>query len=358
MRLQTFSIYIFALFLTGCKSKEIEQNSSEEYTLNAPIYFGNAIENKNNPLTEDGINLGRHLFYEKSLSIDSTISCSSCHLQKHGFSDTLQFSKGVNGKITKRKSMGLSNLAWQTNFFWEGRATSLEQQAINPIESEDEMNLNREEAVSRLNQNPLYRTLCEKAFNTTQFTPDLIAKAIAQFERTIVSGQSKYDLYKHGKATLTPSELRGENLFFTHPDPANGLRGGNCGDCHTGGLTTNNKFSNNGLQLNTTDIGREKVTKNPKDRGKFKVVSLRNIALHPPFMHDGRFNTLNEVLDHYNEHIQESEELDPQISQATNSLNSNKLDLTTNEKKDIIAFLHTLTDNSLSNNEKLSNPFK
>lgn len=358
MRYCTLTFSLILLLLISCKPQVIDDVLSDEYNLEAPIYFGNRVFSNNNPLTEEGVNLGRHLFYEKSLSIDSTISCGSCHVQKLGFSDTAQFSKGVNNALTTRKSMGLSNLAWQTRFFWDGRATSLEMQALAPIEAPNEMNLNKQEAAKRLNQNPFYKDLFNKAFNTTTVTPDLIAKAIAQFERTIVSGKSKYDLYKQGKTSLSTSELRGEQLFFTHPDPANNIRGGNCGDCHSGALTSNNQFSNNGLDKTPSDIGLEKITKNAEDKGKFRIVSLRNIELHPPFMHDGRFRTLEDVLDHYNEHIQESPTLDPQITQASNVINGTSLDLTAQEKKDIIAFLKTLTDNSLINNERLSNPFK
>lgn len=359
MRFYISFILITLFSITSCKPRGMDDdNSSNEYKLDAPIYFGERNFSNNNPLTAEGINLGRHLFYEKALSLDSSISCSSCHLQKFGFSDTARFSKGVHNKITTRKSMGLSNLAWQTKFFWDGRATSLEMQALAPIEAENEMNLDKNEAANRLNQSSFYKDLFNKAFNTSKVTPELIAKAIAQFERTIVSGNSKYDLYKQGKASLSTSELRGEQLFFTHPEPSNNLRGGNCGDCHSGALTSNNQFSNNGLDSTPSDIGLEKITNDSNDKGKFKIVSLRNIALHPPFMHDGRFNSLEEVLDHYNEHIQSSPTLDPQITQASNTINGIKLDLTNQEKQDIIAFLKTLTDESLINNKNLTNPFK
>ena len=353
----TFLFLSILFFSCKKKSTELDINGGvTPFSLEFPIYFSEPFKNNDNPLTEEGVCLGRKLFYEKALSIDSSKSCGSCHLQKFGFSDTARFSKGINNQVTTKKSMGLSNIAWQKQFFWDGRSNNLESQVFFPLESPQEMGLNRQEAAKRLNTNPDYKKLFEKAFRASNITPELIAKAIAQFERTLVSGKSKYDEYKHGRTSLSASELRGERLFFTHPVPEANLRGGNCGDCHSGSLTTSNLFSNNGLDNSFDDIGLEKVTSNPDDKGKFKIVSLRNVALHPPYMHDGRFKTLEDVLDHYNEHIKESTTLDVQIKDATNTKEGTSLGLTAQEKSDIIAFLKTLTDDSFINNKDLSKP--
>jgi len=345
----------------SCKKESFEKKdiiSLHNISLDVPFYFGEPNIPSNNPLTKEGIELGRHLFYDKMLSLDSSVSCGSCHIQKFGFSDTTQFSEGVNNQHTKRKSMGLSNLAWQDTFFWDGRSNSLEDQVLFPLESAVEMNLNRVEAVHRLSNNSYYKAAFKEVFNTETITPSLLAKAIAQFERTLISGKSKYDLYKTGLVSLTSAELRGEKLFYIHPIPNFQLRGGNCGDCHSGLLTTNNEFSNNGLDsIFEQDTGLEQTTKILSDKGKFKIVSLRNVVLHPPFMHDGRFKTLEEVLDHYNEHIRISTTLDPLIKLGKNDESLNTLGLTAQEKLDIISFLKTLTDESFIKNEQFSDPF-
>ncbi len=350
-------VVVFVAVFLSCKP-DPDSIIDNSVILDAPVYFLKPNIPSDNPLTKSGISLGKMLFYEKALSIDSTRSCASCHIQKFGFSDTARFSSGVKGRFTTRKSMGLSNLAWQTKFFWDGRANSIENQVFFPLENPNEMNLSRLDAVNRLRQNETYRTMFEDAFGTRNITPNLLAKAIAQFERIIVSGESKYDLYKQGKTDFTTQEKRGEQLFFTHPDPAISLRGGNCGDCHAGALTSNNKFANNGLDSNPSDIGLEETSLNENDKGKFKIVSLRNVELHPPYMHDGRFGTLEEVLDHYNGHIQFSATLDPQITAATNQFNATSLQLTAQEKEDIIVFLKTLTDKKLIKNKKFHSPFE
>lgn len=322
----------------------------------------------NNPLTEEGVRLGRMLFYEKKLSKNGTISCASCHQQQKGFTDGRQFSLGADGSIGKMNAMALSNLHWQTKFFWNGRTPTLEEQAIIPIEDPLEMNLSIQEAIARLQSDPAYPALFESAFGSKEITPDNIGKALAQFERTLISANSKFDKWIRNEVKLTAEEALGLELFFTHPEPSIQLRGGNCGDCHLGFLTSGDPngftgFHNNGLDTDAKlKNGLMDVTDNSFDKGKFKAPSLRNIALTAPYMHDGRFNTLEEVLDHYNEHIQNSETLDVLILEASNELNSNhegvKLFLSETEKKAIISFLKTLTDHEFVSNPKHSNPFK
>jgi len=339
-----------------------------QISLDGPDYFpANIAMPADNPLTVEGVQLGRMLFYEKKLSSDGTISCGSCHQQQKAFSDGKQFSLGVSDSLGNMNAMSLSNLHWQNKFFWNGRGASLEAQAVQPIEDQREMNLPIEEAVSRLQADSQYPSHFKSAFGTEEITSDLIGKALAQFERTLISANSKFDAWIRNDVELTTEEQLGLELFFTHPDPKLQLRGGNCSDCHLGFLTTGDPngfsgFHNNGLDAEENlQTGLMKVTGNPFDKGKFKAPGLRNIALTAPYMHDGRFGTLEEVLDHYNDHIQNSSTLDVLILEANNELSDGsdaiKLHLSEGEKKAIIAFLHTLTDQQFITDSKFSNPF-
>lgn len=310
-----------------------------------------------NPLTVDGVELGRHLFYEKILSRDSSLSCGSCHIQTYAFSDPKKFSVGVDGKIGTRNSMSLSNLLFQKEFFWDGRASSLEIQALDPIKNPLEMNLSIAEAVNRLNKSEKYPPLFEKAFGTREITSTLLANALAQFERTLVSQDSKFDKAKRKEYAPTALEKLGEDLFYNHPFPPE-IRGGNCGDCHTGLLQTQFLYHRNGLDSDFTfDAGRFDVTGLPDDRGKFKTPTLRNIELTAPYMHDGRFATLEEVLDHYNEHVDITRtDIDLLMQDTNNNPSKSFLALTDDEKKAIIAFLKTLTDENFINNKSFADP--
>ncbi len=344
--------------LFACRNEE-ESTPSNEYTLDYPAYYPQKIEiPSNNAMDKNKVELGRMLFYEKMLSKDSSLSCGSCHHQEFAFSDNIVLSEGFDGKVGNRNTMAIVNMVFEKSFFWDGRAASLEEQALDPIENPVEMNLSLEKAIQRLQGSKLYQQKFEECFGANNINKENLAKAISQFERTLISSTSPYDLYKQGKGELTEQEKRGEILFFTHPDPVIGLRGGNCGDCHSGPLTTNRLFSNNGLESPIIDLGREDVTNNSLDKGKFKIPTLRNIELTAPYMHDGRFNTLEEVMEHYNEHIQQSPTLDNLITEASNEVNGNNLALTAQEKEDIIAFLKTLTDQNFIENPAFADPFK
>ncbi|MEN2280509.1 cytochrome c peroxidase [Algoriphagus sp. SE2] len=356
-------------FVSCDKIDEAPKSGPNLISLDAPDYFpGNVAMPADNLLTEEGVRLGRMLFYEKKLSSDGTVSCASCHQQQKAFTDGNKFSFGVNDAIGDKNAMSLSNLHWQNRFFWDGRETTLESQAIQPIEDKREMNLPIEEAVARLKADATYPSLFENAFGTEEITPKLIGKALAQFQRTLISANSKFDAWIRNEVELSPEEELGLELFFTHPDPKLQLRGGNCGDCHLGFLTAGDPngftgFHNNGLDTEENlPLGLMKVTGNSFDRGKFKAPGLRNIELTAPYMHDGRFQTLEEVLDHYNDHIQISSTLDVLILEASNEIPENsetvKLHLSENEKKAIIAFLKTLTDQQFITNPKFSDPFK
>jgi cytochrome c peroxidase len=276
--------------------------------------------------------LGKLLFSEKKLSRDSSVSCASCHKPDYGFADTTAFSIGIGGKLTKRNTPSVLNMQFRPYFFWDGRAASLEAQALMPIQNPDEMNLSIEAAVKRLNEDSGYRKLFYKIFRQKPNAQNLAA-AFAAFERTLETTSSRYDDWADDKIRLTSSEERGRQLFIG--------KKAKCFDCHFTGDFTADEFRNiglyNGKELN--DLGRYSITRKKTDLGKFKTPGLRNIAVTAPYMHNGMFKTLEEVLDYYN---------DPQqfVKGSINAdvLVKKPLGLTNTEKKDIIAFLKTLTD--------------
>ena len=339
------------------------------YNLSVPEYFSRNIRLPNdNPLTEQGVELGRMLFYDTRLSSDNSVSCASCHRQSTAFSDPNRFSRGVQGRTGTRNSMSLANLMWVNRLFWDGRVASIEEQALHPLRDPNEMNLPPEQAAAKLQGIPEYPPRFRQVFGTEQIRPEHIAKALAQFQRTLISADSRYDRYLRGEYRPTSLELQGIQLFFTHPIPEIGLRGGNCGDCHIGPLVQGDQsafrgFHNNGLDTDANLApGLQAVTNNPNDRGKFRAVSLRNIALTAPYMHDGRFRTLEEVLEHYDQHVQMSRTLDPLIIEASNEIRFDndapvKLHLTEQEKRAILAFLNMLTDSTFIQDRRFSNPF-
>jgi len=352
-----FCLAVAAVMLTAFKESDSLPEPTP-YLLEIPVKFGRAFKiPQDNPLTVEGIELGRMLFYDIQLSRDNTISCSTCHQQKLAFTDGKRFSNGIKGRVTPRSAMSLSNLLWKFRFFWDGRAGSLEEQALFPIQDSLEMHLPLEDAVKKLQATENYPKLFNTVFGSDQITSDNIAKALAQFERILISSDSKYDKYLRGELELTAEEMLGMNLFMTHPIPEDNLRGGNCGDCHGSFKIALHGTHNNGLDIEPRDRGRELVTGKELDRGRFRAPSLRNIALTSPYMHDGRFTTLEEVLDHYNENIQPSATLDPLIIEASNEVRGTSLMLTAAEKKAIIAFLYTLTDTSFINDPRFSDPF-
>ncbi len=338
--------------------------------LKIPLYFPFYFDlDPDNPFSDEGVDLGRHLFYEKGLSADQSISCASCHQQKLAFTDGLAKSIGVGGAEVERSSMAVQNLLWGKNFLWDGKANSLREQSLMPIIHPKEMGNTLEGMVSWLEQSDFYKEKFGRAFENGKIDEANTARALAQFIKTIISKDSKYDKYITEQVTLTDSEERGRKLFYTHPIALANIRGANCGDCHAGNLQMGTPidyfgYANNGLEDDMSlESGLAAITGNDLDKGKFKTVSLRNIALTAPYMHDGRFNTLEEVVDNYNDHIKKSSTLDILILEGTNlktppSDGSIKLGLTDEEKADLIAFLHTLTDESFTTNPAYSNPFE
>ncbi|WP_353147886.1 cytochrome c peroxidase [Flavobacterium sp.] len=295
---------------------------------------------KKNPLTEEGFQLGRHLFYDPILSKDNTISCSSCHLQATGFTHVdHELSHGIEGKIGTRNSLTLQNLAWSKNFMWDGGVNHLDVQAITPITSEVEMNETLENVVNKLQKSEKYVDLFEKAFRTKKITGQLTLKAISQFLVSLTTTNSKYDKFIRNEEEFTEMEQKGYALFQNH-----------CTSCHKEPLLTNNEFRNNGLPMvaDLKDLGRMKITQNSKDSLLFKVPTLRNIEFTFPYMHDGRFKTLTEVIKHYNSGVQKSRTLSKELHQPMN--------LNDNERTELVAFLKTLTDKTFLFNKKYAYP--
>jgi cytochrome c peroxidase len=308
---------------------------------NRPLQYLNgpsALDNTpaENITTDAGATLGRALFYDKRLSHDNSTACASCHKQSKGFSDENQFSAGINGQLTGRHSIGLTNVTFYESgaMFWDERATSVEDQALKPIQSPTEMGSTLPEVVAKLSQTTFYPTLFAAAFGSPEITPDLIAKSIAQFERSMISYKSKYDAYLNGQATLTPAEQAGETLFN------NAAR---CSACHSTTAQVGDFPHNVGLDAVPTDPG--------AGEGRFKTPSLRNVGVRGRFMHDGRFSTLEEVVQFYSSGVQDGQFLDPRLKDPV------QLNLTQEQIDDIVAFLNTLTDNSFLTNSMFSDPF-
>jgi cytochrome c peroxidase len=273
------------------------------------------------------------------------------------FSDIRQFSIGVDELPGKRQAMAIFNMAWHSNgMFWDGRSPSLRDQALRPIQDPLEMHETLENAVAKLQADQAYKDQFVRAFGDDQITSDRIGLAIEQFEFTLISNQSKYDAYLKGDAILSPAEERGRQLFFSEFDPFLNQKGGECFHCHGGFNFTNDEYMNNGLNEESgfTDLGRFMVTQDDSDKAKFKVPSLRNIELTAPYMHDGRFATLEEVITHYNTGVKSSSTTDPLLF---HSMEPGGLHLTSEEKADLIAFLKTLTDTRISTEPRFSDPF-
>jgi cytochrome c peroxidase len=355
------ALAVFTLAVSGFRGAPFLLGQPIEtgpYKLDYPANFGDRISiPANNPLTKEGVALGRLLFYEKRLSGDNSMSCGSCHQQQRAFADGQAFSRGIHGHEGRRSAMALVNLAWVRTFFWDGRAASLEEQARVPIEDSLEMHQPLAQGVAKLQRSSSYPPLFKLVFGSEQISGENVLKALAQFERTLISSNSRYDQYLRGEYQPTAEEKAGLNLFMTHPIPEENLRGANCGDCHAGPKTFMEFYHNNGLDAKPKDLGREGFSQRYQDRGRFRVPSLRNIALTAPYMHDGRFQTLEQVLNQYNEHVQPHATLSPLVMEATNQRGGKTLLLTEAEKKAVVAFLHMLTDSTFISNPQFADPF-
>ena len=348
--MKKIGFWIFILIgLSSCRDEEVIRGPIQPFSLEWPTHFPPPPLRADNPLTVQGVALGKKLFFDPILSSDLTQSCGSCHRQPDGFTDRKNaFSKGVLGQLGTRNSMPLFNLLLHNNgFFWDGRSVKLREQALVPIQDHLEMNDNLPNVVSKLNDVRTYRLMFDAAFNDKEITPERIGLALEQYMYSLVSGDSKFDRVQRGLDTFSISEKKGQILFNTEFNPASGITGADCFHCHSDINFTNNEYLNNGLDSVFTDKGRALVTGRANDEGKFKVPSLRNVEVTGPYMHDGRFKTLEEVVEHYNSGIRFSSTLDPNMHTIRQGLQ-----LTASEKRDLINFLKTLTDQTYLNNPK------
>lgn len=293
---------------------------------------------RDNPLTEERVALGTKLFHETGLSRNGTISCATCHDSKHAFAEPRQYSIGVGEHVGTRNAMPLFNLAWKTSFFWDGRAPTLRAQALLPIQDHTEMDESLTNVCARLAT--AYAASFEAAFGSPEITPQKIGLAIENYLLTVTSFDSKFDRALQGQAQLTAAEQRGFELFVTEYDPRREHYGADCFHCHGGPLFQSQTFANNGLDAEFKDLGRAKVTGKDSDRGKFATPSLRNIALTPPYMHDGRFATLEAVVAHYTSGVLRSPTLDPNLAKHPNG----GTPLNAVDQQALVVFLKTLTD--------------
>ena len=326
-----------------------------------------AIDNDNtplhNPITDEGATLGRVLFYDENLSASKNTSCASCHKQEHGFSDPEMLSIGHQNVLTRRHSMSLVNARWygRGNFFWDERAPSLEDQVLMPFQDDVEMGLTLEELVEAVKVQEFYAPLFDSAFGNEEITSEKISLALAQFVRSIISVDSKYDKGRktvnnptQDFANFTQSENNGKRLFFL---PIT-LGGAGCVGCHSteAFINPDNGPTNNGIDVESIDdLGVFEAINNPAFLGTFKVPSLKNIGNSAPYMHDGRFATLEEVVEHYNSGVQNHPNLGASLRDQQG--NPVRLNLSDTQKEDLVNFLLTLTDENISSDIKWSNPF-
>ncbi len=337
--------YILFLLVFMSFSFRIYNNTPRPKRLKLPSNFpAPTYDLKSNPITEEGFALGRKLFYDANLSSDGTISCASCHQQSSAFIQAdHDLSHGVEDRLGKRNSLPIFNALYKKSFFWDGGVPKLDFVPVNPIENELEMNEKMDNVVKKINASTVYHKMVKAAFNVGEIKSQQVLQALAQFMYGMVSANAKYDKYIRKEGVQFSKEESAGLVLFTQK----------CASCHPAPLFTDDTFKNNGLSNdNIDDKGREDITLNSIDRAKFKVPSLRNVVLTAPYMHDGRFYSLEEVLDHYNNGVKQSKTLDT-------ALKSNQklgIPLTPNEKKKIIIFLNTLTDYTLIKDKQFSNP--
>jgi cytochrome c peroxidase len=325
------------------------------FDLEVPQGFPPAIVPPDNPMTVEGVRLGRHLFYEEALSGDNSMSCASCHMQQRAFTDGKAVSKGIDGIAGRRSAMPLFNLAFEEKFFWDGRSLTLEEQALIPIEDPIELNADLDTVIMRLESRALYQRLFEEAFGSAEVTADRMAKAIAQFERTLISANSKFDKVMRLKdgTQFTPLEDQGRAMYFSEV--------GDCFHCHgaaetsylMGAFGRDLQFANNGLKMQYQDEGRAEVTGKPSDVGKFKVPSVRNVEFSFPYMHDGSIPNLDSLVGFYNFGGHKHPNIDPNMKAAGEGRG-----WTPQQRNALKAFLQTFTDYEFLQDTAYSNPFQ
>jgi len=330
----------FSWLLSSCK-KEPNTKGLELLKQEIPAGFPAPVHTfQDNPLSKEGVELGRKLFYDTSLSIDGTISCASCHQQIAGFGTfEHDLSHGVNNSHTERNAPVLFNLAWSPYYHWDGLFTSLEDEAAQPINGSVEMGETFEGVINKIKDDEAYREMFKKVFRSSFIRPEHILKALEQFTGSIVSANSKYDKVKRGEAVLTVQEDAGYQLYKVK-----------CATCHPEPLFTDYSFRNIGLPVDNflKDYGRFIVTGKREDSLKFKVPTLRNTYVSANFMHDGRFNTIGQVISHYRTGVQQSTTLDPLLAGG--------ITLTNTEANNLFVFLRALTDSTLLTDTRFSKP--
>ncbi|MEY8758610.1 cytochrome-c peroxidase [Chryseobacterium tongliaoense] len=339
-------IWSFAVLLNfiSCSDEVIEPLEKDEaYLLQFPFYFpGMSADLSGNPVTKNGVELGRKLFYEGRLSRNNTISCGFCHIQENAFTHHGHtVSHGVDDRVGIRNAPPIQNMAFLKRYMWDGVIHNLNEQPIIPITDVNEMDSSMPEVISKLSPDAQYKKLFKAAYGDENITGERVLKALSQFMITMISADSKYDRYKQGKEALTSQESQGMALFQQK-----------CASCHSGELFTDESFRNTGMYYNTQfkDAGRYRVTLDQNDWMKFRVPSLRNVEYTAPYMHDGRFYSLDAVLNFYSDQVENYANLDPLLKQNGHL----GIPMNSQEKQFVIAFLKTLSDKSFITNPKFS----
>ena len=329
----------------GCNPERHWELRTELHALDVPDHVSNYLGVELTPPTRAQVRLGSHLFHDRQLSLDGSVSCASCHMQGRGFSDPNALSIGVNGGQSDRNAMALINLVFDPLLFWDGRVSSLKEQALLPVVHPLEMAETWPDVVAKLQSDERYPKMFFEAFGSSEVDSNRVAEALAAFETTLLSFDSPYDAFFYeGKAdALNESAFRGFELFFGEAE---------CVHCHAGPLLTDQTFKSNGLDGTVTDPGLGEVTGDAQDLGKFKVPTLRNIAVTGPYMHDGRFSSLMEVVEHYNSGVNsQAPNLDPDMH-----IYEEGLQLSEQDKLDLVAFMESFTDTTFLTNEAFSAP--
>jgi cytochrome c peroxidase len=335
------SVLFAVVVVVSCAQRDV----NPEIAVNVPANFPPMVYDlSKNPVTQAGFELGRALFYEGQLSRDGIVSCGFCHQQSAGFTHHgHDLSHGVDDRLSKRNSQPIQNLAFYHDFMWDGGIHDLDLQPLAPIENPNEMDESMPNVLAKLRSHPNYPNMFARAFGTPEITGERVLKALSQFMVTMISANSRYDKYVRNEGgTLTQDELRGLQLFNEK----------GCANCHSGALFTDQTYRNNGLsQEFNKDLGRYEITLNDEDKYKFRVPSLRNVEVTRPYMHDGRFRNLEMVLDHYSEGVENIPTLDPLLKRPDGRRG---IPMTAEEKRLIISFLRTLTDDTFLNDKRFS----
>jgi cytochrome c peroxidase len=338
MKYIPFIIFSFLFIAISCKKTEITLETAK-LSFYQPSDFPEPVYNLDqNPITKEKFDLGKELFYSTILSSDNSISCGTCHAQTHAFADhNIALSLGVGGLEGLRNAPPIFNMAWQPYFMWDGGVNHLEIFSLAPIINPLEMNETMTNVIQKLNASNYWQNRFNKAFGSTEITDQKLFLALTQYMLMLVSDQSQYDKVKRGKANFTADQQAGYDLFVQK-----------CSSCHKEPLFTDYSFRNNGLDLLSADEGRALITQDPIDKGKFKVPTLRNILITYPYMHDGRFFTIDQVLEHYNSGVKNHENLDPNLQ--------NGIPLSTQDKTYLKKFFETLTDFSMMDDKTIAEP--